>query len=49
MLGALGRLSERQRVAVALRYVEDVPYAEIAETTAGREHRKTRCAGVSHG
>jgi RNA polymerase sigma-70 factor (ECF subfamily) len=36
-LGALGRLSERQRVAVALRYVEDLPYAEIAETTGWPE------------
>jgi RNA polymerase sigma-70 factor, ECF subfamily len=32
-LEALGRLSERQRVAVALRYLEDLPYAEIAEVT----------------
>jgi len=37
-LGALGRLSERQRVAVALRYVEDLPYAEIAETTGWPEN-----------
>lgn len=36
-LGALGRLSERQRVAVALRYIEDLPYAEIAETTGWPE------------
>ena len=36
-LGALGRLSERQRLAVALRYVEDLPYAEIAETTGWPE------------
>jgi len=38
VLGALGRLSERQRVAVALRYVEDLPYAEIAETTGWPEN-----------
>jgi RNA polymerase sigma-70 factor (ECF subfamily) len=37
-LGALGRLSERQRVAVVLRYVEDLPYAEIAETTGWPEN-----------
>jgi RNA polymerase sigma-70 factor (ECF subfamily) len=30
---ALGRLPERQRVAVALRYLADLPYAEIAEVT----------------
>lgn len=36
-IGALGRLSERQRVAVALRYVQDLPYAEIAETTGWPE------------
>ena len=37
-LGALGRLSERQRVAVALRYLEDLPYAEIAEATGWPEN-----------
>jgi RNA polymerase sigma-70 factor, ECF subfamily len=37
-LEALGRLSERQRVAVALRYLEDLPYAEIAETTGWPEN-----------
>lgn len=37
-LEALGRLSERQRVAVTLRYVEDLPYAEIAETTGWPEN-----------
>jgi RNA polymerase sigma-70 factor (ECF subfamily) len=37
-LGALGQLSERQRVAVALRYVEDLPYAEIADTTGWPEN-----------
>jgi RNA polymerase sigma-70 factor, ECF subfamily len=38
VLGALGLLSERQRVAVTLRYVEDLPYAEIAETTGWPEN-----------
>jgi RNA polymerase sigma-70 factor, ECF subfamily len=37
-IGALGWLSERQRVAVALRYIEDLPYAEIAETTGWPEN-----------
>ena len=37
-IGALGRLPARQRVAVALRYVEDLPYAEIAETTGWPEN-----------
>jgi RNA polymerase sigma-70 factor, ECF subfamily len=37
-LEALGRLSERQRVAVALRYIEDLPYAEIAEVTGWPEN-----------
>jgi RNA polymerase sigma-70 factor (ECF subfamily) len=37
-LDALGRLSERQRVAVALRYLEDLPYAEIAEATGWPEN-----------
>ena len=37
-LEALGRLSERQRVAVALRYLEDLPYAEIAEATGWPEN-----------
>lgn len=32
-LEALGRLSERQRVAVTLRYLEDLPYAGISEVT----------------
>jgi RNA polymerase sigma-70 factor (ECF subfamily) len=35
---ALGRLSERQRVAVALRYLEDLPYAGIAEVTGWPEN-----------
>jgi RNA polymerase sigma-70 factor, ECF subfamily len=38
VLEALGRLSERQRVAVALRYIEDLPYAEIAEVTGWPEN-----------
>src|SRR5215207_5838573 len=37
-LEALGRLSERQRVAVALRYVEDLPYAEVAKRTGWPEN-----------
>jgi RNA polymerase sigma-70 factor, ECF subfamily len=36
-LEALGRLSERQRVAVTLRYLEDLPYAGIAELTGWPE------------
>ncbi len=35
---ALGRLSERQRVAVTLRYLEDLPYAGIAEATGWPEN-----------
>ncbi len=37
-LEALGRLSERQRVAVVLRYIEDLPYAEVAERTSWPEN-----------
>ena len=37
-LEALGQLSERQRVAVALRYIEDLPYAGIAEATGWPEN-----------
>jgi RNA polymerase sigma-70 factor (ECF subfamily) len=37
-LQALGRLSERQRVAVTLRYLEDLPYAGIAEVTGWPEN-----------
>lgn len=37
-LEALERLSERQRVAVALRYLEDLPYADIAEATGWLEN-----------
>jgi RNA polymerase sigma-70 factor (ECF subfamily) len=37
-VAALGRLSERQRVAVGLRYLADLPYAEIAEATGWPEN-----------
>jgi RNA polymerase sigma-70 factor, ECF subfamily len=37
-LEALRWLSERQRVAVALRYLEDLPYARIAEVTGWSEN-----------
>ena len=37
-LEALWRLSERQRVAVALRYLEDLPYARISEATGWPEN-----------
>jgi RNA polymerase sigma-70 factor (ECF subfamily) len=37
-LEALGQLSERQRVAVALRYIEDLPHAGIAEATGWPEN-----------
>jgi RNA polymerase sigma-70 factor, ECF subfamily len=37
-LEALGQLSERQRVAVVLRYIEDLPYAGIAEATGWPEN-----------
>jgi RNA polymerase sigma-70 factor, ECF subfamily len=37
-LEALERLSERQRVAVTLRYLEDLPYAGIAEVTGWPEN-----------
>ena len=37
-LNAMGRLSERQRVAVALRYLEDLPYAGISEATGWPEN-----------
>lgn len=36
-LAALGRLPERQRTAVALRYLQDLPYGEIAATTGWPE------------
>jgi RNA polymerase sigma-70 factor (ECF subfamily) len=37
-LEALERLSERQRVAVTLRYLEDLPYAGISEVTGWPEN-----------
>lgn len=37
-LEALGRLPERQRVAVSLRHLEDLPYAEIAKATGWPEN-----------
>ncbi len=35
---ALGKLPERQRTAVALRYLADLPYAEIAQATGWPEN-----------
>ena len=37
VLAALGRLPERQRTAIALRYLQDLPYAEIAAATGWPE------------
>ena len=37
VLAALGRLPERQRVAVTLRYFQDLPYADIYGATGWRE------------
>ncbi len=37
-LDALGRLPERQRAAVALRYMQDLPYAEISAATGWNEN-----------
>ena len=37
VLSALGRLPERQRTAIALRYLQDLPYAEIAAATGWPE------------
>ncbi len=37
-LDAMDRLPERQRVAVALRYLEDLPYAGISEATGWPEN-----------
>ena len=37
-LEAIGWLAERQRVALTLRYLEDLPYAEIAEITGWPEN-----------
>ena len=37
VLAVLGRLPERQRTALALRYLQDLPYAEIAVATGWPE------------
>jgi RNA polymerase sigma-70 factor (ECF subfamily) len=37
VLAALGRLPDRQRVAVTLRYLQDLPYAEISGATGWPE------------
>ena len=37
VLAALGRLPERQRVAVVLRYLQDLPYADISGVTGWPE------------
>jgi RNA polymerase sigma-70 factor (ECF subfamily) len=37
VLGALRKLPERQRVAVTLRYMQDLPYAEISAVTGWPE------------
>ena len=37
VVAVLGRLSERQRVAVSLRYLEDLPYAGISAATGWPE------------
>jgi RNA polymerase sigma-70 factor (ECF subfamily) len=37
LLAALGRLPERQRTAVTLRYLQDLPYAEISGVTGWPE------------
>ena len=37
VLAALGRLPERQRVAVTLRYLQDLPYAQICRVTGWPE------------
>ncbi len=37
VLAALGRLPERQRTTIALRYMQDLPYAEIATATGWPE------------
>lgn len=37
VLTALGRLTERQRVALALRYLQDLPYAEVCAVTGWPE------------
>ena len=38
-LDALGRLPERQRVAVTLRYLEDMPYAGVSAATGWARFR----------
>jgi RNA polymerase sigma-70 factor (ECF subfamily) len=37
VLAGLGKLPERQRVAVTLRYLQDMPYAEISGVTGWPE------------
>ena len=37
VLGALRKLPERQRVAVTLRYMQNLPYAEISAATGWPE------------
>ena len=37
LLAALGRLPERQRTAITLRYLQDLPYAEVAAATGWPE------------
>ena len=37
VLAALGRLPERQRAAVTLRYLQDLPYKEISTVTGWPE------------
>ncbi len=37
VLAALGCLPERQRIALALRYLQDLPYAEISGITGWPE------------
>ncbi len=37
VLAALGRLPERQRTAITLRYLQDLPYAEIVAATGWPE------------
>jgi RNA polymerase sigma-70 factor, ECF subfamily len=37
VLAALGRLPERQRVALTLRYLQDLPYAEVCAVTGWPE------------
>ena len=42
---AVRRLPEKQRAAVVLRFVADLPYARIAAITGGTEARRARtCA-----